>query len=289
MITVGDITEYEPPTPKLIAISSSIIIMLAGDMGLQAEIMRDLQPFTNDRIAKNPNEWLRVKHVVEWYKFYYAQLKLKRAEAELLLPLGLNQNNYLNQNPDLVAKLAKEILNYEMAGIRTIITGIDAGGPHIYMTDGVDVTCCDTSGFAAVGTGSYHASSQFMLARHSWNSPLADTLLRVYIAKKRAEAAPGVGKDTDMFLIGPQLGYSSMVRPDVLAKLEKIYQKLIKGEAKTLKDAEKEMKAHVKRLIKAGTKKEQGVSAPAERGSAPALEAPAAEPSETPPAAPEGS
>ena len=288
MITVGDITEYEPPTPKLVGLTSSIIALVAGDMSLQVEVTKELQSFVNDRVAKKPTEWLRVKDMVDWYKFYYAQLKLKWAEAEVLFPLGLTRHTYLAQNQDLVGKLAKEILNYEMQGIETIITGIDSSGSHIYITDGVNATCCDSSGFAAVGAGAYHASSQFMLARHSWNSSLPDTLLRVYVAKKRAEVAPGVGNDTDMFVIGPQLGYSSNVRTDVVTKLDRIYQRLIQGEAKTLKAAEKEMKAHVRRLIKAATQKAQAVSAPSDGGAAPALDAPTGNSAETPPASPEG-
>ena len=73
MITVGDVTEYEPPTSKIVGLTSSIVAMMAGDMGLQSEIMRELQDFVNDRVARKPDEWLRVKDVVEWYVFYYLQ------------------------------------------------------------------------------------------------------------------------------------------------------------------------------------------------------------------------
>jgi hypothetical protein len=65
-----------------------------------------------------------------------------------------------------------------MPGIEAIITGIDLGGPHIYVSDGIEIRCSDSSGFAAVGSGAWHASSQFMLARHGFNSPMPETLLR---------------------------------------------------------------------------------------------------------------
>jgi hypothetical protein len=287
MITVGDVTEYEPPTPKILGLTSSIVAMLAGDMGLQSELIGDLKDFVNGRIARKPTEWLKVKDVVEWYTFYYSQAKLKRAENQVLMPLGLTRHTYLKEHPDLSAKLAKELVNYEMPGIETIITGIDTTGPHIYVTDGVDIRCSDSSGFAAVGTGAWHASSQFMLARHGFNSPLPETLLRVYISKKRAEVAPGVGKDTDMFFIGPQIGSSSSIRQDIIDKLDKIYTKLILGEKKTLKSAEAEMKSHVKRLTKAATKKAQAVAPPTDGGRAPALEAPPTGPEETQPEPPQ--
>jgi hypothetical protein len=42
-----------------------------------------------------------------------------------------------------------------------------------------------------------------MLAGHSPFSSSPETLLLTYLAKKRSEIAPGVGKGTDMFIIGP--------------------------------------------------------------------------------------
>jgi hypothetical protein len=264
MITVGHTTEYEPPSAKHVALTSSIVALAAGDMALQIEILREVHGVVTERIANKPDEWLKVKDVVDLYLHYYAQAKLFRAETAILAPLGLNRFSYLKQDPLLTRDLMTKLMAYTMPseGVQTIFTGIDPyGGPHIYVTDGMDLYCCDTSGYATIGTGSSHASSHFMLSRHSWNAPIPDTLLRVFIAKKRAETAPGVGQDTDMLMIGPTLGQSTLIRPDVMSDLEKIYGKLKKGEAKILEEADKEIQTYVENMERVVKKQTQGVDA----------------------------
>jgi hypothetical protein len=264
MITVGDMTVYEPPTPKLLALTSSIVAMTAGDMGLQTEILREVHRVVHERITSKPDEWLKVKDVVELYMRLYSEAKLLRSENAILAPLGLDRSTYLTQNTALAKDLASELIAYQIpgGGVQTIFAGIDTyGGAHIYVTDGTDILCCDSSGYAAIGTGSTHASSHFMLSRHSWDAPIPETLLRVYIAKKRAETAPGVGKDTDVFMVGPNLGQSTTIRPEVVGHLDKIYNKLKSEEAKILKTADKEVQAYVDKLDKEARTQAETVNA----------------------------
>jgi hypothetical protein len=61
---------------------------------------------------------------------------------------------------------------------------------------------------------------------------LPETFLLTYAAKKRAEVAPGVGEVTDMFVIGPLLGFSTDVGTDVLEKVDAVYRKNLAGRAK---------------------------------------------------------
>jgi hypothetical protein len=51
-----------------------------------------------------------------------------------------------------------------------------------------------------------------------------ETLLLVYSAKKRAEVAPGVGKATDMFMVG-DMGGHVQVGDHVIQNLQQIYDK----------------------------------------------------------------
>jgi hypothetical protein len=102
--------------------------------------------------------------------------------------------------------------------------GIDHSGPHIYVVRNSDVSCQDPVGFAAIGAGHWHAESQFMFAGHVRLRPFPETLLLVYSAKKRAEVAPGVGAETDMFMIGPVIGSHTPIGHHVLQHLDGIYQ-----------------------------------------------------------------
>ena len=89
-----------------------------------------------------------------------------------------------------------------------------------------------------------------------------ETLLQVYAAKKRAEAAPGVGRETDMVIIGPVLGRSEKISEEHLAKAEEIYQRLHKTSQDALDHGIKEAEEFVRKVsedrnkkAKKGTKK----------------------------------
>ena len=102
-------------------------------------------------------------------------------------------------------------------GTACLVTGIDATGPHIFaIYDGVPMQA-DSVGFAAIGIGGRHAESQLMLAQYAPDLPAAAAMMLVHLAKSRAEVAPGVGPDTDMFVIGPELGTYGAVPENVMA------------------------------------------------------------------------
>ena len=115
-------------------------------------------------------------------------------------------------------------------------------GPHLYAISNGNITCQDAVGFAAIGAGAYHASSYFMFAGHARDATLSKTFLTTYASKRRSEVAPGVGIETDMFLVGPELGSFSNVYPRIIKKFEKIYTDTVKGHSKV--DIKAEGNAH---------------------------------------------
>ena len=105
--------------------------------------------------------------------------------------------------PDIAFDLTNKMLNATI-GSEAIITGIDSTGAHIFrIHDPGIATCLDTAFFAAIGIGEPHASSQFMLAKFEKRWPVEKTMFLTYSAKTLAEAAAGVGKQTDMVVIRP--------------------------------------------------------------------------------------
>src|SRR5262249_14880019 len=139
-------------------------------------------------------------------------------------PLNLDGQSFLaNQgtmSSNLVERLARELINFEMPNASTIFAGLDPAGCHIYTVHNNEANCVDNVGFAAIGIGDRHASSQFMFARHAWDSPFSDTLLLTYYAKRKAEVAPGVDTGTDMMMVGPTLGSLTLVGDHVIKKLD---------------------------------------------------------------------
>jgi hypothetical protein len=132
-------------------------------------------------------------------------IKFRFAESNVLAPLGLTGESYFKRQkelaPTLVRQIAADLASWFSSRVaEAIVTGKDAQGVHIYVSDGNGgISCRDSIGFASIGIGASHADSQFMAAGYHPLQPLPETLSLTFSAKKRAEAAPGVGKGTDMF------------------------------------------------------------------------------------------
>lgn len=226
MLTAGNI-QFEPFQAKTSKLTNSIVLLFAGESALQMEIMLDVQTIVNARVQKHPTTWIRVRDVAELYRKYYNKARNRRTETAILTPLGLDHRTFISKqsqlDPAFVKQIGSELLNYEMPLISTIVCGVDSTGARLYVIDNsshnLDVTCLDSIGFAAIGTGYAHAESQFMFAGHTRYRAFSETLLLVYSAKKRAEVAPGVGQATDMFMIGPGLGSCADIGIHVLAEL----------------------------------------------------------------------
>ncbi len=294
MMTSGDI-EFEPkldfiikpilPAPvsltfnantKIYAVTTSIVVMTAGDSGLQSEIVQDVLFVINSKIQENKTHWLSIKEVADIYVEAYNRAKSRRAQQTIFAPFGLDQKKFIEQSNQISNQLLNEITKQiqrfesyfkEMHGVETIITGIDTsiGNPgenlpsaHIYSivksSSGDFVTCCDSVGFAAVGSGARHAESQFMMTGHSPYSSQPETLLLTYLAKKRSEVAPGVGKGTDMFAIGPALGSFAMLQniPDFdMKKINEIYESVETGQSEVFQKGMAETKDYIAKMFKA--------------------------------------
>ena len=232
MITSGDI-QFEPPQTKIITLTNSVVVMIAGDTAMQLEILYNVRRDVTQRISAHPADWWSINDVAELYRQYYNEAVARRSEQAILAPLGLTHATYIAQQrtmaPKLVQQVATELLNFQPPGAEIIITGIDNTGvggaaiPHIYVVHNGRVSCHDVVGFAAIGVGYWHSESQLMFAKHVRAKPAADTLFLTFSAKKRAEVAPGVGGATDMFVVGPTLGSYVPIHENVVTKLEQIY------------------------------------------------------------------
>jgi hypothetical protein len=265
MITSDDI-EFEPPQSKMWRLTPSIFVLTAGDTTLHAEILNDVEIDVVQRVVAEPANWWRVRDVAELYRGWYEEISLRRAESVILKPLGLDVESFKAEqsemDPSLVARIASDLSNYELPPTQAIIIGVDNDGPllksgspgaypHIYVSKDGRVACYDTTGFAAIGYGDWHAQSQFMFAKHWRGRPLPETLLLAYSAKKHAEVAPGVGKDTDMMIVGPGLGNNVYpVGDHVMAELERVYSETRAGIDELQEKAEAAFRVYTEGLNK---------------------------------------
>ena len=85
-----------------------------------------------------------------------------------------------------------------------IIAGVDGQGGHLHTVNhpGGHQECHDVISYVAVGSGEIHAIQSMIGFCHSATEPLTETVFRVLASKQRAELAPGVGRETDLIVIG---------------------------------------------------------------------------------------
>ena len=240
MMTAGDV-QFEPPQSKIWQLTSSIVAMYSGDTSVLTGILRAVAIEANAHVREHPNMWLRVEAVAEIYRRCYWLAHVKGAEDKVLSPLGLTAPSFLGaqgtMDQDVVADLTAQMQEWSFPDLNSvIIAGVDVDGPqgppgtehityaHIYVAHNGEVACHDRVGFAAIGIGTSHAESQFMYSQHNVRETFRDTILLTFLAKKRAEVAPGVGEDTDMFMIGPGLGSYTTIGDHVLDALTAIHQ-----------------------------------------------------------------
>jgi predicted Zn finger-like uncharacterized protein len=264
------LTETYTANPKIFAFTSSTAVMTAGDAGLQMEIMDEIGDTLGDSAKTSPKKWWTVKEVVDLYLQIYQKAKSRRAQAAIFDPFMLTHDTFIKRQHEMTKDFVEEILsrifrfetNYRAEhGVEAMVVGVDRIRdlfiPHIYSIfkslNGDYVTCGDSIGFSAIGIGLRHAESQFMLAGHSRHSPFPETLFLTYLAKKRAQVAPGVGKETDMFVIGPgsaQFAMLDRIEDFDFGKIDEIYQKANAGEQAAFKTAKDEMRVHIQEFFK---------------------------------------
>ena len=265
MLTSADI-QFEPQQSKILQFTNSIFTMVAGDSSFQYEIIQKVKTDVVDRVLKEPDNWWDILDVVDLYIKYYSEERIKKSEIDVLSPLGLNRDSFISRQNEMdssfIRHITTELVNYELPRICTIFAGIDQRGAHIYVAENEHIQCLDNVGFAAIGAGFWHASSQMMFAGHTKNKSFAETLLLVYSAKKRAEVAPGVGECTDMFVVGPGLGRCvPAIGEHVLGELKKIYESEQKREQRAKITANQNVKKYVDDLLQKGiTTKDQAVT-----------------------------
>jgi hypothetical protein len=259
MKTAGDI-QFEPTAEgpvavgKIIPLTTSIAAMTAGDSAFQAEMMIELKALVFKRVETDPNTWWSVQDVVDTYISIYNKKRRHRINDTVLSPFGLDDISFIARQSQMseyfVRNISNQITNFEMPEVATIITGIDDGGPHIYQLYGGEASCSDSVAFACIGSGARHANSQFMAVGHHRELSFTATLILTFVAKKRAEVAPGVGKQTDMFIAGPTKGSLTYLPPILeMERLEAFFKGLQKGELTAFEKAKKEMNKYVAEIV----------------------------------------
>jgi hypothetical protein len=207
MVTYGDI-QYEAPQQKAIPICKSVLVLVAGDGDLQAEIINHLKLTVATHEVALPDDPLTTKQVADFYHDSYTAIWQQKVEKTILSKHRLTWETYLSRQREWSEtfrdSLTREVSGFELPDIQAIIAGVDGAkkSAHLYLFDwnpkirDYDVVCRDSQGFVCIGSGGNLADAALIAYGYKTSSSFIDAFFLCHIAKRRAEYAPGVGKKT---------------------------------------------------------------------------------------------
>ena len=199
MVTMANLIEFEHTVPKALGIGGRAVALIAGDSLIGSHLVKEVAA----SVAAGP---ITVAQLAQDLSAKYAETRNNHAEADILAPRGLTWAAFYGQHQNLVAQLTmmldSQLNNYDLR-VELLIAGVDDGGGHIFAVTnpGTRPQDHDVIGYAAVGSGGLHALQSMIGFRHAVSASVQETIFRVYASKRRAEVAPGVGHETDMFVV----------------------------------------------------------------------------------------
>lgn len=256
MLTVGGLISFAPPLSKVESLTTSIAVMYAGETAMHTEVMNRLHPRVAEQISKCPSEWISVVWAAMQYRDVYLYVREQRATASILAPLGLTLETFLTRSAQMSPMLVEEIrrqlagfaANPPGGGVAAIVAGVDAAGTFLFRIENGAFSDETKIGFATIGNGGVNADYELMLAAYSTKKTPEEALIHTYVAKRRAEVAPFVGPETDMFVIGPTPGTFSRLPDEWLDDLDPIYRRMRAREAAGFKRATADTETLLERL-----------------------------------------
>jgi 20S proteasome alpha/beta subunit len=229
--------EFEPPLSKIEQISPTCVALAAGNSAFAQEII------TRARAKLEKSRAIQIMEISTSVKDEYAHFRDEKVE-EHVIRMNLGQDfltfrekggflpGYLQQQPMIYQQILIQANQFNLT-VELIIAGCDTAGSHIfYVGHPGTLFNLDKLGYNAVGTGAVHAVTSLSLGGHTPKSSLVNTLASVYTAKRAAEVAPGVGKETEVAVISKADVW--VCTSPVVKELEKAFEERVQRAAPNL-------------------------------------------------------
>lgn len=228
MLTHGALSiEFETEERKIEEITKSCIVMSAGDALVQHEV---LQPA---KIAIDLSAITQIPEIIEKIKETFVMERCKRFEEANLKPRGLTLETFYGGaqrtlEPTISMRLDRALETAEIE-LEIIVAGVDQTGAYLYCLFDPGISqCFNPLGFCGFGSGYPHAMSVLIFNNYNIRLDLKKAVYLVYEAKRKAESAPGVGREyTDLAIIDKNVYY---LNPSELNQLKEIYDTKVRLE-----------------------------------------------------------
>jgi len=198
MVTWANMTEYEHHVPKVSPIAGAVVA-ISGDALAGARIVADVRSELRDQAVT-------VEDVANGLATRFASFRMEFVEAQVLMARGLSLKDFYDRHANLLPQIAG-MIDQQMVqvplNVQLLVAGVDHTGAHAFSIEnpGGTVVNHDSIGHVAIGSGMIHALQSMIGFEHTYLSGLRDTIVQVFISKRRAELAPGVGSQTDLLVV----------------------------------------------------------------------------------------
>lgn len=201
MVTLGNFMEFEHEVSKITKLTSKSVVLVAGDTLRGSKIV--------DTVKSKLHELqdLKIPEIATLVAKWYSESRNESIENDIFKLRGFTRQDFYDSYqtkllPQLAYQLDAQVMEYNY-GVQLIVAGVDDDGAHAYFIDNPGTNCTDIHqiGYTAIGSGAIHATQALIGFGHSASKELKLTVFTTFAAKRRGEVAPGVGKDTDLFIV----------------------------------------------------------------------------------------
>jgi len=185
--------QFEMNVEKYKKLPNNAVSMLAGD------------PLIFDTLVKDCNADDDIEGTAQKIHKVFNDIKNEAIQKQLLDRFKLDFN-YLKEvlrgpiQNTFLSNMLESVVKFTLNTV-VILIGFKEDEAQITEIGEVKIANVRDISFDAVGSGAVQATNTLLFQRHCKNDSLATTIYDVYKAKRNAEVAQGVGKETDLMVL----------------------------------------------------------------------------------------
>ncbi len=212
-----------------------ILLLISGQIDSLLEVCRATRPETADGRLVGVGEFARE------FAVQFQQYRRYQIEQRFFQPLGLTIEGFMDRqsewSPDLAAQLHSRLRANSDLGEALIVGFDESGDGAIYtVTEPGIEEAWNGTGFAAIGIGSEHAEAEIIKASYTPKRPWMEAMRLTFFAKKRAEEAPGVGANSDLWYLTVVGSHYFPPMSTTVLELERMYEEMRARERQEIVD-----------------------------------------------------
>jgi hypothetical protein len=220
MVTIGELGQFEHSILKWREIVPKTIAMLAGN------------PIFFDDLTKLSSETLSFSEITREIHQNFKQKRKDIIKSEIYDIYGVDDGFIRgalaaaipNQH---IAKILDQISQYNLQ-TQILLVGFESQQAQIAVVDESNIANFRVINFNAIGSGMIQAINTLMFQKHGKNDDVLTTLYDVYKAKRNAEVAQGVGKETELLVLSQKTGCTRIndAQLNILCQIYKLELKM---------------------------------------------------------------